>query len=190
MWWRRLGLAASSVGPIVLGRPASLAVASVPKEAAGKTLVVVAVPDPFFMCSQITLMLVSQDLPRPERVRCLAGVEGKAEVRREDDHTLVVHTHDGLLSGYFVPLMRAPDDPIPEEWSLQLSDVRFEVAERDDAGAPLAIRAQFTTLLEDEGIMFVVWSPEERRLVPFVLPAVGETVSIRGQPMTALMTGG
>lgn len=185
-----LGLALNAYGTTMAARPSNLAATSVPDDAAGKTLVVVAVPDMMFMCSYVTLMRVSQGEPTAARVRCLAGVETRAEVRRVDAHTLVVTAPDGLLSGFFVPLFRSPDDPFPEGWSLELSDVRYDIAARDEAGDPIALRVRFDKPLEDDAHVFVVWSPEEHAFVRFTPPAIGESVEVRGEPVTTVITGG
>jgi hypothetical protein len=183
----RLPLEAWSV--TVIGRPSALAAASVPERAAGRTLVVLAVPDMMFMCGQVPLILGSLDRPAPARLRCLAGVEREATVVREDERTLVIRVPDGILSGYFAPLLRDEDDPIEEGWILELSDVTLEIAERDGEGNPLALRARFETALEDPERVFVVWSPEEQRFVPFELPAIGESARVEGQSMLSLMGG-
>jgi hypothetical protein len=179
-------MAFSAYAWAIIARPSRLAIESVPSEATGRTLVVVTIPDPMFMCTQLPIMLVSLERPRPKQLRCLAAVERAAEVHREDAHTLVVRNPDGLLSSLFVPLVRAPDDPFPQDWSLEVSDARFEIAERDPAGQPLALRVRFTVPLEDESLVFVAWSPQDERLVPFPLPAVGQTAHLEGQKMVDL----
>ena len=174
----------------LVGRPNRLATDSIPADAEGETLVVLTVPDPMFMCAQVPLALASLDRPRPARLRCVASVETRAEITREDAHTLVVRAPDGLLSGYFVPLLRDHDDPLEPGWSLTLSDVRMEIAERAPDGGPLALRLRFVAPLEDPSLHFVVWSPTEEGFVPFSLPAEGETTTVRGQPITELFMGG
>lgn len=184
----RLAFEAWSVA--LVGRPAALAAASVPEEAAGRTLVVLAVPDPMFMCGQLPLTLASLDRPRPARLRCVAAAERRALVAREDERTLVVRVPDGLLSAYFIPLLRDPSDPIEEGWTLSLSDVTYSIAERDAEGRPLALRMRFATPLEDASRVFVAWSPRERRFAIFEPPAVGQEREIEGQSMAQLMGGG
>ena len=89
--------------------------------------------------------------------------------------------------GAITELLRPRDATIPEGWSLELSDVRYEVAARSRAGEVLAVRARFATPLEDEARMFVVWSPQSRALVPFELPKVGASTAIEGERVTEIM---
>jgi len=56
--------------------------------------------------------------------------------------------------------MRKPDEPFADDWSLELSDVRFEIASRKDDGEPTSLRMRFAPPLEDEERVFVIWSPE------------------------------
>ncbi|HJL15815.1 MAG TPA: hypothetical protein RMH99_09170 [Sandaracinaceae bacterium LLY-WYZ-13_1] len=171
----------------LLGGPARRAVDGVPAEAVGRTLVVLAVPDPMFMCGQTPLALASLERPAPARFRCVAPVEGHAELVREDARTLVVRVPDGLMDAFFVPLLRDRDARFAPGWRLALSDVRFTIAGRGPDDRPTALRLRFDTPLEDPARLFVAWSPAARRFVPVELPAIGETIRIEGEPLAELL---
>ncbi len=173
----------------VFGQPQKHAVQSVPPSAAGRTLVVVSVPDLIFMCNQLPIVLLTENRPTPKRIRCLAGVDGDIVVKREDEHTLLLHTPQGLLSGFLAPLFRSPTNPLDKTWSLKLSDVFMEIAEFDQDSKPVALRVRFHTPLSDPSRTFVAWSPSVYAFVPFDPPAIGQATMIRGQRFVDLLMG-
>ena len=77
----------------------------------------------------------------------------------------------------------------PDQAALELSDVRYEIAARDEHGVPTSLRARFSTPLEDEQRVFVVWSPEASAYVRYQPKAVGETDAVAGQKVVELLTG-
>lgn len=181
----RLAVEAWSISAI--GRPSRLAADSFPADAVGRTLVAVTMPDPMFMCAQVSLKLASQGAPHPAKVRCLVGVEGEARVRRVDDHTLEIHTPAGLMNTVFAPLMRS--EPFPDDWRLELTDSSYRIAERDAAGRPLTLSVRFHKPLDDPGLVFVAWSPTDLAFKRLVLPRLGETLVVPGQFVGDLIAG-
>ncbi|MGE0788345.1 MAG: hypothetical protein AB7S26_21910 [Sandaracinaceae bacterium] len=170
-------------GTAALGLPNRLAVESIDDTIGGRTLVVLAVPDPLFMCGQLPLGLASRDRPYPSRVRCIASVETQVRIRREDERTLVLEADDGLLNGFFVPLMRDASQPLSAGFTFDYDDVHLTVRETDAEHRPTRIALAFTDPLDDPQLELVVWSVEDQGYVTFVPPPVGESVDVHGQPM-------
>ncbi|MGE0321797.1 MAG: hypothetical protein AB7K71_05600 [Polyangiaceae bacterium] len=170
----------------LVGRPAALAAEGVPAEAKDKTLVILGTPDPMFMCAQLPMQLASRKLVEPASIRCLAAVEGEARVTRVDAHTLRIFDDHGLLKHFFIPLLRR--DPIPEDWQLELPDVSYRITQRDAARQPTELQVRFGKPLDDPELFFVTWSPESTRYQQLTLPQVGQSVTLRGEPLAELLT--
>lgn len=175
----------------MVGRPAALAAEGVPDGAQGKTLVILATPDPMFMCAQLPMQLASRKLVEPARVRCLAGVEGKATLTRVDERTLRIRDDQGLMKHFFIPLLRR--DPFPENWQLQLADSSYRITARDASGSPTELEVRFELPLDDPSLFFVTWSPHTSRYEPFDWPKAPSPgahvqVTIEGEPMAALLS--
>ncbi|MCA9632220.1 MAG: hypothetical protein KC766_31420 [Myxococcales bacterium] len=169
----------------LVGRPASLAAEGLPEAARGKTLVVLATPDPMFMCAQLPMQLASRKLTEPALIRCLAGVEGEATISRVDDRTLRIADARGLMNHFFVPLLRR--DSFPEDWHLELEDSRYRITKRDEEVGPTEIEVSFDTPLDDPALFFVVWSPQSSRYERFTLPGQGQSATVKGEPLADLL---
>ncbi|MCA9643901.1 MAG: hypothetical protein KC492_24575, partial [Myxococcales bacterium] len=170
----------------LVGRPAALAAEGVPAEAKDKTLVILATPDPMFMCAQLPMQLASRKLVEPRAIRCLAAVEGTAKLTRINERTLRIFDANGLMKHFFIPLLRR--DPIPHGWRLDRPDVKYRISRRDAAGQPTELHVHFHKELEDPELFFVAWSPETQRYEPFKLPGIGQSVELKGEPLPGLLT--
>jgi hypothetical protein len=63
---------------------------------------------------------------------------------------------------------------------VELTGVSLEVTALTDDGRPSQARIRFTVPLEDPSLAWLQWNWEKGVYVPFILPAVGETVRIPG----------
>lgn len=179
-------------GTRVIGRPMELALASVqelPSVPLGsldqRVLVVVAVPEPMFMCGQVHVARRAMSLVGPSKTRCLAKVEERATITRVDADTLEIHAEEGLLSGFLAPLVR--DEPMRADFSRRLSDLTITVDDIVD-GDPRTVRVRFDEITSPR-YEWVAWDKDADALVPFTLPAVGEQVTVEGEPVENVMLG-
>ena len=63
---------------------------------------------------------------------------------------------------------------------VELTGMSAEVIALTDDGRPSEARIRFTRPLEDPSLEWLQWDWEKSAYVPFVLPAIGETVKVSG----------
>jgi hypothetical protein len=103
------------------------------------------------------------------------------EVRRPTLHTLDVRVERGYFTNSFERLMRDPArSPFHAGDVVQLPRMRVTVMEVNAGGAPTLVRFDFPDALERLGAEFWVWDRKVPK--PWLLPAVGASVAIAGQP--------
>ena len=119
--------------------------------------------------------------PPPRRVALLAPMHNDNTVLREDDRTLVVTVHGGMFANAFDRLVRSMDVPFVPGERATTSDFVAEVREVTAAGRPAVIAFTFHAPLEDPSYRWSCWRAEG--LVPFQLPAVGESVELPMMPL-------
>ncbi len=198
--WRRRGVRTVGVlfvlvhlvlGPLLLplraqsmatvNRALTLLDSMIPTESSvtEQTVVVVSAPSDGIV-SYIPVVRAATDVPRPHRVRLLATAPTGGLVTRIDGMTIEVRPDLGLLSTEAERMLRSPSEPLAAGERVELSDVSYEVVELNGAGMPAAVRVEFNTPLEDERLIWLVWSDVGFR--EFDLPAVGESVRYEGVP--------
>lgn len=138
-----------------------------------QTLIVVSAPSDGVV-SYVPIVRAATEVPRPSRLRLLATAATGGLVTRVDENTIEVRPDLGLLSAEAEQMLRSPSDPMPAGYTVELSDVTYEVVELNAAGRPAAVRATFDTRLDDSRFIWVIWSDVGFR--EFELPAVGEAV--------------
>ena len=156
---------------------------SLPTDAAitGQRLVIVNPPDAAFM-GYLGLMRSIHGLPAPRRSLALAPGTRPLSITRADASTLIVRGATGFIHNDLDGLCRDPRDPMPVGTRVALTGVTVEVlATTADAG-PSAAAFHFDRPLEDAAVRWMRWEGE--RLVPFALPAVGETVDLAAQTLS------
>jgi hypothetical protein len=134
----------------------------------------------------------------PDRVLLMASTVQEVEVRRIDGQTLAVCPRGGLLlpPGHPVEgseaeqpvfdvryglqsldlLFRAPAQRFVRGERIELTGVTIEIAELGAHGRPTEIWFRFIEPLESPSLRWVTWTDDGYR--PFVLPAIGQSVTI------------
>jgi hypothetical protein len=140
--------------------------------------------------------------PAPAHVRILAPGYAAVEVARIDARTLVVRPEHGYLAPpglralgnqgvfplahpaygyrYGDGLFRSDAYPVSLGQRVEVAGMSAEVIAVMDDGRAAAARIQFAAPLDDASLRWLQWDWEEEAYVPFVPPAVGETVRVAG----------
>ena len=140
---------------------------------------------------------IERGLPLPRRTLQLSASGSGAAIRRADARTLVVRPHQGYLcpprgvpgqehreptfsarpiNRLFDALLRAPDDPLPLGYAVDVPDATITVTALTPDGRPAEATFRFKLPLEHPTYRWLVLT--KRGFVPFQPPAVGETVSV------------
>jgi hypothetical protein len=150
---------------------------AIPKEPwiRNKTLVVV------WIGTEVALYASSSSrdargIPRPGRMRTLAGSGGELSVTRVDAETLRLRASDGFFGGEARQLLRSPSLPFRSGDVIRLSDMTATIIELTDDRRPQMVDFRFAAPLEstswvwmrDDGNGLVAWTP----------PSVGQTVRV------------
>jgi hypothetical protein len=215
-WWRRparsLGvlmvIAHLILAPISLthvttnierfGNVMERAAASLPSDASieSQSLIIVNTPSNFLR-SYAALIHGLKGLPFPESDYVLGSGIHAMEVRRPDEHTLLIRPEGGFLARPGSPVpgkedelplfdvryihqwfdrLYRDDEPMPAGTRLELDGLTVEITKATEAGRPLEVAFRFHRKLEDPFFRWMKW--ENGGYVPFALPAVGETVTL------------
>lgn len=111
--------------------------------------------------------------PRPLHTHVMAVGDRDVMVTRLDERSLLVRPRGGFLADNFSRLFRG--EPFAVGARVEWVNATIEVTEVNE-GRPMAARFTFREPLEDRGYRFMKFAG--KALVPFALPAVGETVTI------------
>jgi hypothetical protein len=106
------------------------------------------------------------------------------QLTRVDASTLDLSSVTGsFLCSEWERLFRAAAQPLPAGTVLPLDGLTIEVRQATE-GRPTVVRFRFDASLEDPSLRFLEW--RGRRLVPVVLPAIGQTRPVfRSRPLLA-----
>ena len=97
-------------------------------------------------------------------------------VERVDERTLVVRVPSGMLKGAWEQSFRDSAAPLEKGYTLQLPGFSVTVTALTNDGLPAEMRYVFNKPLKDRSLKWLTWSDDG--FIPFVLPAVGETVRL------------
>jgi hypothetical protein len=139
-----------------------------------QTLVLVNPPMAFFtMASPLTW--ASEGQPMPKRIRTLTSSRFQnVSVSRPGTDTLVVRPDVGFLAGMLDGLFRGENRPFTKGERIELAGMTARVTEMNDEGRPAEVEFRFDVPLDDPSLRWLRW--EDKRIVPFTPPPVGETV--------------
>jgi hypothetical protein len=109
-----------------------------------------------------------------------AGLE-PVEIQRVNDRTLVVHIRNGMLRRTWEQFFRDSASPLAKGHTLQLPPFSITVNALTDDGLPAELQYIFNKSLDDHSLKWLTWSDDG--FIPFVLPAVGETIKVKPVPI-------
>lgn len=182
----------------LVGKDFSAAVSSIPDDSqlADQTAIVV---NSACLLNDIALIysLDNAGRPVPARTLSLSSSCKSATLARPDATTLVVRPQGGFLPprgfceeeealpaismAYFLRdldlLVRSDRNPMKLGETVELTAATIEVTALTEDNRPAEVTFRFRTPLEDPSLRW--FQLDERRYVPFTLPAVGETVKVR-----------
>lgn len=173
-------LALLSLSPRAVQKPLTLAAETIaPRD--GKSLpehvVVVNIPSDLMLFYVPFIRAASGQGTHLHPVLLSAGSMPIA-VQRVNDRTLVIrYLDDGLLTGLWNQVFRDAAELIQQDVPLKLTHCSVMVTGVNQVGLPSEITCAFTMPLEDESLVWVIWS--EQGFIPFIPPATGATVLIK-----------
>ena len=136
----------------------------------------IVVNQPSFFYGQYLLLVRAMDSrPAPESLLLMAPGTSGLTVERVSIDEILIEAEDGYLRGPFDNVYRASHG-FPEDYRLDLSDVRVEVISLTEDRRPRRVRFTFAVPLEDPSLRWVLF--EDGRYVPFAVPPVGGLVNI------------
>lgn len=107
-------------------------------------------------------------------------------VERRDERSLVLRPQGGYFTAPWSDIFRLPAaHPIHAGDTFGLEGLHIKVLSATETGSPTEVLFQFDVPLEDKTLRFVTW--QNGTYVPFVLPAVGETVHVPGAQILHLL---
>jgi hypothetical protein len=112
----------------------------------------------------------------PRYAAQLAPMTAANEVEREDERTLVVTPRGGFLNRSVDRLLADPERRFEPGETIQRPDFQAEVREVTSDGRPRRVAFRFRRELEDSAYQWLCW--KDGHLVPFPLPAVGNSTTI------------
>ena len=119
--------------------------------------------------------------PSPRRVRVLAPIGGSLMVRRTDAYTLSLRPQEGFLGSPFDRLFRGPEYHLMAGEEVRLARMNVRITDLTEDGRPAEAAFQFPVPLEDPSLRWLNW--EDDRFVDFHIPAVGDSVVLKGRPL-------
>ena len=168
------------------GRVGERMVHALPRDLAGRTLVVVNMPDGL-LCAQLITQTASQGVDPPHILRCVGVTTAALEVNRESERTLLLRPARSYFTAPMDGLLRAPELPWHVGDRVGTSVVSFEVTRLDGEGKPSELRAEFALPMGSDAIRMLTW--DGHGLIAFVPPPVGESVRFPETSLIELMTG-
>ena len=113
-------------------------------------------------------------IPAPAAMAVLAPASARLTVTREDDRTLRLDAAEPMFRHAIERLCR--EAPLPAGTEVSTDVVTVRVLADDGEGHPTSLRATFPTSLDSP--LYRWLGPETGALVPFEVPAVGQSVSL------------
>jgi hypothetical protein len=146
-----------------------------------KTLVLVNPPSVFVVLTS-ALAWAGNKQPMPTRIRALTSSLLKpVQVERPDDKTLVVRPEYGYLAWVLDQLFRNEKHPFALGDRVELSGMTVEIRSLTGDGRPRDVAFIFDKVLEDSS--FVWLKHKDGIFVPFIPPAIGESVELAGESL-------
>jgi len=152
------------------------AAAEAPAEPAVADQTLVFVNGMAFLISYVTLVRRLEGGTVPAHADWLAHLQDDLSITRTDDRTLSMRSTGGFLSGVTQQLLRSPSLPFERGQSFRRQGWTVTVEEVTPAGMPARVVVRFDEPLEDPSLRWLVYV--DQQLESFVLPAVGETVTV------------
>lgn len=151
-------------------------------------LVFVNAPAAFFLMNS-PLIWASGGEPMPRRMRLLAAsMNQPVDVFRPDEKTLVVRPAAGFLTWKGDRLFRSDNRPLLPGQQVHLTGMTATItAISPDTQRPVEVSFRFATALEDPSLRWLAY--EQCRFVPFIPPAVGESMTLQGSSWWDLIQG-
>jgi len=144
-------------------------------EVAGQTFVFVNGAE--FPVAYFRLMRTAPgDGPAPRRVTQLGALTTAHTVRRVDERSLVMRAEDGFLAHTIDRLLWDRDRRFTIGERIERPEFTAEILSLTRDDRPLEVAFHFRSALEDPGLRWLYW--QDGRLIPFPLPALGETMSV------------
>ncbi|HOJ33179.1 MAG TPA: hypothetical protein PKY35_09515 [Candidatus Hydrogenedentes bacterium] len=165
--------------PLFMGKPIELAAKSFPQNGA-KSVIIANVPVDL-MLAYVPMMLEAKGREYPPRTLLLTAGLTEVEFSREDEKSLIAHIRGGLFPAPWTRSFRDITRPFHEGERINVNDVQVEILGVSNDGRPERIRFTFPENIEDLPASWVTWSV--KGFVPFDLPKVGDTVSIKKLPL-------
>ena len=144
-------------------------------EVAGQTFVFVngvGLPVAYFRL----MRTATGDAPAPRRVTQMGLLPTDQMVRRTDERTLVLRAEGGFLAHAFDLLLWDPGRRFIIGERIERPDFTTEILSLTRDDRPLEVAFRFRSVLEDPGLRWLYW--KDGRLIPFPLPAIGETTAV------------
>jgi len=169
-----------------------------PDDVSNFDVVVINTPAPLFLIGlPAKTALEGHGIPRSLRV--LAPAYSRLKVTRTADKVLEVEAMTGSLLFWerpeeiwlhfiffledFNTIFRDPRNGFEVGEKVELARLAIEVKAVDGEGQPVAAEFRFDFSLDDPSVLWFMWRYDiEEPFVPFVVPAVGESVEIAGVP--------
>ena len=157
-----------------LGRAADRTIAGIPSDPSVREETVVVVASPFLLLtSYIQAERALTGVPRPRHLYVLASASSPVEVERTGPSVLRVRPESGFLYTPNERHYRGNTASLPAGAMVELDAMRARCARVRSDGRPAEVEFTFT----DPGrTRFLAW--KDGTFVPFVLPAVGERVTL------------
>ena len=169
-----------------------------PDDVSNCDVVVINTPAPLFLIGlPAKTALEGHGIPRSLRV--LAPAYSPLKVTRTADKVLEVEAMTGSLLFWerpeeiwlhfiffledFNTIFRDPRNGFEVGETVELARLAIEIKAVDAEGQPVAAEFKFDISLDDPSVLWFMWRYDvEEPFVPFVVPAVGESVEIAGVP--------
>jgi hypothetical protein len=116
----------------------------------------------------------------PARLLTLAGGAREVDLRRTDEHTLIVRASGGFYRTGTELVTRNEDVPMRPGTKVVLTDVTIEILDATAEGIPTEASFRFDEPADSDAYLWQRWYGP--RLVAVKPPPVGEHVTIPGQP--------
>ncbi len=119
--------------------------------------------------------------PIPRHTRMLASSATPLEITRIDERSLSIRPEGGFIQDMFSRLVRGPSSPLRVGDTVEVTGMRVEVIGTDSERRPDRALFRFDVPLEDESLRWLQY--RDGLYVPFIPPAVGETVTLPAVPL-------
>jgi hypothetical protein len=130
----------------------------------------------FFVTYTHVIRTATGNAPAPRRMAQLSSLFTLNQVRRTDAETLVVTAEGGFFSRTLDRLLVSPEQHFTIGQRFERPDFTAEIRALTSDGRPLEIAYLFNVALENPRLRWLYW--ENRRLIEFPIPAIGETVTV------------